>query len=112
MVVWGKPHPTGYRIALQRMMATFCPRASHPPSPPGLVFMVGDNPATDIQGANAFGQPLCSVLVQSPLVPSDAALRALSDSMRPRVAVRNVVPFLHALIAHGAALLPQPGVYA
>ena len=71
----GKPHPAIFEEAISR-----CGTRN--------VVMVGDNPGTDIRGANQMG--ITSVLVYTGLAPTD--LTVLPDSDRPNLRLTTLGP--------------------
>lgn len=64
----GKPHPPAYEIALRKLRFLQQERNGGPDQPPPPlkhVYALGDNPASDVRGANAAGGPWRSVLVRT-----------------------------------------------
>jgi ribonucleotide monophosphatase NagD (HAD superfamily) len=80
---FGKPFPVAYRYA-ERMLVHEArgigalPRDPAPhedhskhPYPLRRIYMIGDNPASDIAGANAAGEPWVSILVRTGVFQDD-----------------------------------------
>ena len=65
----GKPHPPAYEIAARKLERLVAASSSSPSSPPVAalkhIYALGDNPASDVRGANAAGGPWRSVLVRT-----------------------------------------------
>ena len=68
----GKPHPPAYEIAarkLERLAAASSADDNNSPHPAAAslkhIYALGDNPASDVRGANAAGGPWRSVLVRT-----------------------------------------------
>ena len=67
VIAHGKPHRPAYVVAehkLARRAAALMSSSSSPP-PFKHIYAIGDNPASDVRGANAAGGPWRSVLVRS-----------------------------------------------
>jgi len=58
----GKPHPPAYEVAARKLERL---AASSPARPLRHIYALGDNPASDVRGANAAGGPWRSVLVRT-----------------------------------------------
>lgn len=75
-IFYGKPYPAQYSYAAQ-ILATEAKRLSLPQ--PTRYFGVGDNPKSDIRGANQAGKQWTSVLVRTGVFNSDQS----NDSLDP-----------------------------
>jgi HAD superfamily hydrolase (TIGR01456 family) len=56
----GKPHRATYELALKTIM-----QQTGATAPPATIICVGDNPLSDIKGANDMGKPFKAVLVRT-----------------------------------------------
>ncbi len=67
----GKPHMATYELALENFKQQLGSK-----SPPKAIICVGDNPDSDILGANSMGGSFCSVLVRTGVWQGEAAASA------------------------------------
>ena len=66
VVEHGKPHAPAYRAAVRKLASRSTALAAPSPPPPlRHIYAIGDNPASDVRGANAAGGAWRSVLVRS-----------------------------------------------
>ena len=98
-VQFGKPHEPNYHLAESMLTAQvaalgFCERAG-----PTSIYAIGDNPLTDVRGANARGDKWVSVLVRTGNFSGE------NDSVDPaKLVVDNVgEAVLHASMSKGLA---------
>ena len=86
----GKPHPPNYECAEQSLMQQLDKLGYDAKSPPHRIYAVGDNPSSDMRGANGRGGPWRSVLVQTGNFSPSDNIESLPDTDRPHIVVANV----------------------
>ena len=82
--VYGKPNPEPYRLVTALLAEQARRLGLQAPSgngglPYGAVYMVGDNPATDVAGARNAGPPWVSILVRTGIFQGGNSSRHPAD---------------------------------
>lgn len=97
--VFGKPNPEPYRLAEALLVKQWQEMGHHQLGrhvrhkqdglPFSAIYAIGDNPAADVRGANAAGQPWVSVLVHTGVFqPSEGVVNCQRDAAR--IVVKDV----------------------
>lgn len=94
----GKPHAPNYICAEQSLRTQLERLGFDQTQPPHRIYAVGDNPSSDVRGANQRGGPWRSVLVRTGNFSPTDSLNGLPETDQPSVIVDNVLDAVqHAL---------------
>lgn len=86
----GKPHAPNYICAEQSLRTQLERLGFDQTQPPQCIYAVGDNPASDVRGANQRGGPWRSVLVRTGNFSLTDSPDSLPETDRPSIVVDNV----------------------